>query len=273
LIDGQAAPAGAAGYSPFTPTGSGRPDQTKGEIMSPDNAAQLAALVELSVAYWGARDLTWGVLWRAFGDPLPPLSECIWPPPGISEVDAQIRLQPIRHFLQGTTHICRCVRRDIRKAQEGLVASGFDPPDSWIIANPLEDFKGGEMGLCGAREIVQSAPAEYAAFDKVWKEIDLALIRLRGKIASPTPPAAPRKPRKRTRKADPKAAQKQNERKKRQEIEKTIRDEWEREDWGGRYQDYVEWKNQHLPKGWPELTHRMVERAVENVKRRERDKK
>jgi hypothetical protein len=33
LIDGQAARAGAAGYSPFTPPGSGRPNPTKGEIM------------------------------------------------------------------------------------------------------------------------------------------------------------------------------------------------------------------------------------------------
>ena len=152
--------------------------------MATNLAAQLDALVELSVDYWGARDLTWGVLSRAFGDPLPPLSQCVWPPSGITEQEANFRLRSVRDFLQqwGSGHI-RGVIREIRKAQEGLVASGFDPPDSWIIANPLEDLMGGAMGLCGVREIVRSVPAEHAALEKVRGEVEVALIRLRGKIA------------------------------------------------------------------------------------------
>jgi hypothetical protein len=42
---------------------------------------------------------------------------------------------------------------------------------------------GGAMGLCGVREIVRSVPAEHAALEKVRGEVEVALIRLRGKIA------------------------------------------------------------------------------------------
>ena len=78
-----------------------------------------------------------------------------------------------------------------------------------------------------------------------------------------------RQPRKRKRKPDPKTLKKREERDKRQEMEEAIADDWEKGQWTA-YQDYVRWKNEHLPDGWPKLDHRTVERAIDNVRRRTR---
>ncbi len=148
------------------------------------------------------------------------------------------------------------------------------------LSGTLSNYRGSGKGLLGTvcEAILQFRVDSRCKVD--WREhgeqLRRALLRylsFRGHDFDTTPAAAETKTRKRKRKADPKAAKRQEQRKTRHEIEKTIHDEWDREDWGGRYRDYVEWKNQNLPKGWSELTHRMVERAVENVNRRERDKK
>jgi hypothetical protein len=81
-----------------------------------------------------------------------------------------------------------------------------------------------------------------------------------------------RQPRKRRRKANPKAAAKQEARKTRQDMEKAIATEWKTGQWTD-YQDYVTWKNQNLMEGWPTLDRHQVTRAIENVNRRARYRK
>jgi hypothetical protein len=80
--------------------------------------------------------------------------------------------------------------RKIRAAQVAVGASGFNMPNSWIIANPLDAFMGGRWNACSVTEIVESAPAENAALEKVIGRIEVALVKLKGKVAgSPPPPA------------------------------------------------------------------------------------
>lgn len=83
--------------------------------------------------------------------------------------------------------------------------------------------------------------------------------------------AAKSRPRKR--KPDPKRTKKKKDREARQTIEEAIHGEWKGERWSGGYQDYVDWKNENLPEGWPKLDKPAVERAVANVNRRNRNKK
>ena len=73
--------------------------------------------------------------------------------------------------------------------------------------------------------------------------------------------------RRKRRKIDPKTAERCAERNKQHKIDKTIFTDWlgeSRED----YQDYVDWKNQNLPEGWPKLTRLYVELAIGREKAR-----
>ena len=141
-------------------------------------------------AYQSARDFTLPVLRKAFGDPTPPPSECVWPPPGLAESAAQSRLHWISNFLNQCKGLIRTAVREIKAAQVGLAASGFDVPRSWIIVNPLESFMGGMIGACGVIEIVKSVAAEDAALSKVVDEISVDLVLLKGKVAGLTPQTA-----------------------------------------------------------------------------------
>ena len=152
--------------------------------------AQQDALNSLYSAYECARDFTMPVLRTAFGDPPPPPSECFWPPPGITETEADSRLRWVRYFLQQSKSVLLGVLRDIEAAQVRLVASGFDVPRSLIIAKPLETFRGGMLNACCVTDIVKSAAAEDAALEKVLGEISVELVLLEGKIADSTPPTA-----------------------------------------------------------------------------------
>lgn len=155
--------------------------------MSANLAAQLDALNALSLAYQSARDFTLPVLRTAFGDPPPPPSECVWPPPGVAEWEAQSRLQWICDFLNQCKGLIRTAVREIKAAQVCLVAVGFDMPKSWIIVNPLDTFMGGMVGACGVIEIVKSVAAEDATIAKVLEEISVDLVLLKGKVAGLAP--------------------------------------------------------------------------------------
>ena len=154
-----------------------------------NHTAQLGALIELSLAYQSARDFTLPVLRTAFGEPPPPSSECVWPPPRVTEREAQSRLHWICNFLNQCKGLIQTAVREIKAAQVRFVATGFDVPSSWIIVTPLETFMGGMLGACGVTEIVKSVAAEDAALEKVLGEISVDLVLLEGKIAGSTPPA------------------------------------------------------------------------------------
>ncbi len=264
--------------------------------MSPDYSKQREALADLFVAYMSARDFTRRVLCTAFGDvalrSVPPPSECVWPP-DITQAEADSRLRAVRHFLSQAKNVFEDVLCKIEAAQVRLVASGFDVPRSWIIIDPLDTIRGGYLGACGVEKIVRSTASEDSALETVVREISQDLRKLEGEIAKadqPTvnagsPPtgktgegegngkkARARQSRKRKRKPDPKRAEKQEKQKARWKMEEEIHAEWNKSEWSD-YQDYVAWKNEHLPEGWPKLHKRSVERAVGNVKRRARNNK
>ena len=154
--------------------------------MSSDYVAQREALVDLSVAYEGARDFTRQVLCTAFGNvalgSVPPPSECVWPP-DITQAEANSRLRAVRHFLAKTEAVFKKVLRDIDVALDRLVASGFDVPRSWIITDPLYSIRGWYLGACGVEEIVRNATSEDSALQTVVKEISIDVRKLKGEIA------------------------------------------------------------------------------------------
>ncbi len=151
--------------------------------MAANLAAQLAALINLSVAYMGARDFTTGVLQRTFGNgPWSP-AKCAWPPPGIEESEIHLRLLPVQDFLQQCGNLIQEVVRDAKAAQVDLIESGFDMPRSWVIANPLENFVGGFHALVGISEIVATTPAEHDTVKRILGEIEVELVMLKGKVA------------------------------------------------------------------------------------------
>jgi hypothetical protein len=121
---------------------------------------------------------------RAFGDPPPPPSKCVWPPAGIAKMEAEFRLRRVRDFLQECGGLIRNVVREIKAAQVAVGASGLNMRDSWIIPRPLDVFM---MGGSSVTEIVKSAPAEDAALEKVINKISVARVKLKGKIASLPP--------------------------------------------------------------------------------------
>ena len=75
------------------------------------------------------------------------------------------------------------------------------------------------------------------------------------------------KKKRRRRKKDPKVAERRAERAKQAKIDKEIFADWRKDTWG-EYQNYVDWKNEHLPSGWPKLDRRYVELAIGREKAR-----
>ncbi len=151
--------------------------------MAANYAAQWDALNELSLAYQSGRDFTLPVLRTAFGDPPPPPSKCLWPPPGVSERRVQTKLHCVRNFLNDAKGVIKKVIREIRAAQVCVGASGLNMRDSWIVVKPLESFRGYMIPACSVTEVVKSAPAEDAALEKAVEKIEVALVKLRGKVA------------------------------------------------------------------------------------------
>jgi hypothetical protein len=162
----------------------------KGEIMSSDYVAQREALVDLSVAYEGARDITRQVLCTAFGNvalgSVPPPSECVWPL-DITQAEADSRLRAVQRFLAQTEAVFKKVLCKIEDAQVRLVASGFDVPRSWIIIDPLDTIKGWYLRACGVEEIVRNAASEDSALQVIVEElsIDVRLLKSDGELTQP----------------------------------------------------------------------------------------
>jgi hypothetical protein len=154
----------------------------KGEIMSSNYVAQREALVDLSVAYEGARDFTRQVLCTALGS-VPPPSECVWPP-DITQAEADSRLRAVRHFLAQTEAVFKNVLRDIEAAQDRLVNSGFDVPRSWIITDPLHSIRGWYLRACGVEEIVRNAASEDSALQVIVEELSIDVRLLKGEISN-----------------------------------------------------------------------------------------
>jgi hypothetical protein len=161
----------------------------KSEVAPPDYKAQLEALKALSLAYEGARwDFVTPVLRFAFGNPPPPSSKCVWPPKRLTEREVNSRLLAVQHVLRQSENSMNGVIDDIKAAQDRLIASGFNVPDSWIILEPLEMFRGGSVcpNDCSVTEIVESAPAEDARLEKVIDQIGKNMKRLEVKVAAST---------------------------------------------------------------------------------------
>jgi len=78
------------------------------------------------------------------------------------------------------------------------------------------------------------------------------------------------KPKKR--KPSPETETKRKEREERRAREQAIHDEWNRGEWEN-YRDYVRWKNENLPDGWPGINRRTVKLAIDAVKKRKQDNK
>jgi hypothetical protein len=76
-----------------------------------------------------------------------------------------------------------------------------------------------------------------------------------------------KKPKRSPRKLDPKTAEKRAQKEKQKKIDKIILADWLHET-RENYQDYVDWKNEHLPEGWPKLDRRYVELAIGREKGR-----
>ena len=75
------------------------------------------------------------------------------------------------------------------------------------------------------------------------------------------------KKKRRRRKTDPKVAKRRAERAKQVKIDKEIFADWRKETWG-EYQNYVHWKNENLPDGWPKLDRSYVADAIGREKAR-----
>jgi hypothetical protein len=75
------------------------------------------------------------------------------------------------------------------------------------------------------------------------------------------------KKKRRRRKPDPKVVERRAERAKQAKIDKEILADWRKETWG-EYQNYVDWKNENLPDGWPTLDRSYVEHAIGREKAR-----
>ena len=238
--------------------------------MSPDYAKQREALADLSVAYMSAQDFTRQVLCTAFGNValgnVPPPSECVWPP-DITQAEADSRLRAVQRFLAQSEALFKNVLREIEAAQVRLAASGFDVPRSWFIIDPLDTIKGWYLGACGVEEIVRSAASEDSVLETVVKEISQDLRRLKGEIAKPDQPTTTTKKNRRRSKPDPKVVERRAERAKQAKIDKEILADW-REDTWGEYQNYVDWKNENLPDGWPKLDRSYVTLAIGREKAR-----
>jgi len=65
----------------------------------------------------------------------------------------------------------------------------------------------------------------------------------------------------------PKAAERRAQREEQRKIDKEILSDWLRETRED-YEDYVDWKNENLPPGWPTLSRRYVELAIGREKAR-----
>jgi len=76
-----------------------------------------------------------------------------------------------------------------------------------------------------------------------------------------------RKPKRRRKRNDPKAEERRKQKNAQDAIDKEIFQDWRRETRED-YQDYVDWKNEHLPAGWPQLTYDYVRRAIDREKAR-----
>jgi hypothetical protein len=133
--------------------------------------------------------------------------------------------------------------------------------DARLLLHRRERQLGGPLG------VTLDADQPPASSDRAVTELKAfskALAERRTLAGETNQPTGRRRPRQRN---DPKAAARRAERKQRWAIDAEIFKEWRGGGWSD-YDDYVGWKNEHLPDGWPTLNYTYVRRAIERHTKR-----
>jgi len=75
----------------------------------------------------------------------------------------------------------------------------------------------------------------------------------------------------RHRKIAPKAAERKRQRKAQEQIDKAIETDWcNKKHQLHTYEEYVTWKNENLPNGWPKLTSSEMENIIQRVRKKQK---
>jgi hypothetical protein len=141
---------------------------------------QCDALITLSVAYQGARDITQEVLRIAFGNHFLATARPVWPQPFLSVQQKREKTKALDRFLNQSKDVIRKVLRETNDAIDGLVASGTDVSPTWLVADPLNGF----LGALPIAEIVQVAVVQDAEFESAIQSISKELVVLNRKVNS-----------------------------------------------------------------------------------------
>jgi hypothetical protein len=150
------------------------------ESVGPQVPAARDALIALSVAYQGARDVTQEVL-RTAGKSSQRTDKSVWPLPHVSFREQQRnRAKAVAHFLQQAKEVIRKVLKEIDYAVDALVASGADVSPAWIVTEPLNGF----LKALPIAEIVQVAVEQDAEFEKAIQSIAEKVVWLNRKALS-----------------------------------------------------------------------------------------
>ena len=141
---------------------------------------QCDALITLSVAYQGARDITQEVLRIAFGNHFHATARPVWRQPFLSVQQKREKTKALDRFLNQSKDVIRKVLRETDDAIDGLVASGTDVSPTWLVADPLNGF----LGALPIAEIVQVAVVQDAEFENAIQSISKELVVLNRKVNS-----------------------------------------------------------------------------------------
>jgi hypothetical protein len=143
---------------------------------------QCDALITLSVAYQGARDITQEVLRIAFGNHFLATARPVWPQPFLSVQQKREKTKALDRFLNQSKDVIRKVLIETNDAIDGLVASGTDVSPTWLVADPLNGF----LGALPITEIVQVAVEQDVEFESAIQSISKKLVVLNRKANSAT---------------------------------------------------------------------------------------